>query len=80
MPGSGTDWPGLDAADYLAWTGSHPPGYYYQRLRDLEIGEFWRLDGENLRLAIRTMREERLDTFPELKSLARKYGYRPEDV
>jgi hypothetical protein len=80
IPGAGIAWPGLDAADYFAWTGSHLPGYYYQRLRELDIGEFWRLDGDNMKLAIRVMREEKLDCFPELRRLARKYGYRREDV
>ena len=42
-PGSGIKWPGLDAADYLAWTGGHAPGYYYDRVVALNCAEFWRL-------------------------------------
>jgi hypothetical protein len=46
-PGSGTLWPGLDAADYLAWTGSHDAGYY--RSRVTRFADFWDLRGEILR-------------------------------
>jgi len=79
-PGSGIKWPGLDAADYLAWAGGHCPGYYYDRAIALDCAEFWRLRDEDLTRAVDIIRSQTTDEFPELKQLARKWGFRPEDV
>jgi hypothetical protein len=79
-PGSGTEWPGLDAADYLAWVGGHYPGYYYDRAVALNRAEFWRLHDSDLARAVDVIRSQTTDEFPELKRLARKWNFRPEDV
>jgi hypothetical protein len=78
--GSGIKWPGLDAADYLAWTGGHVPGYYYDRVVALNCAEFWRLRDDDLIRAVDIIRGQTTEEFPELKRLARKWGFRPEEV
>ncbi len=74
-PGSGTLWPGLDAADYLAWTGSHDPGYYRSRVH--RFADFWDLRGGILKKALDAtdpLRDPRaLDDFPELAKIQDKW-------
>jgi hypothetical protein len=79
-PGSGTEWPGLDAADYLAWAGGHYPGYYYDRVVALNRAQFQRLRDDDLQRAVDVIRSQTTDEFPELKRLARKWGFKPEEV
>ena len=79
-PGSGTEWPGLDAADYLAWSAGHYPGYYYDRVVALNRAQFWRFHEDDLERAVSVIKSQTTDEFPELKRLARKWGFSSEDV
>jgi len=62
VPGSGSTWPALDAADYLAWVGWKGPGYYRGRVQ--RFAEFWDIRGDVLKQVL-----EASDPLRDLKSV-----------
>jgi len=79
-PGRGKDWPGLDAADYLAWAGSHGEGHYRGLVKN--DAEFIDLRGDVLRKTIETMTAQPITAEQRraLQRIARRWGYRRDEV